>query len=174
MSEFSNLEGKKPAALRDLAKQLKIIGRYQMDKAALIVAINATLAEKIAPKADAPKTDDPKPAATDPVSMAKIRIDDCREVLKAERASMLKETTPAGIASAKNKVAAAENRLRIAKLDLKEIKQAIKKASKGEGFSWKRLIGWTALGLTAAGLGVGSAMILDRGNGAEEVNGDKL
>lgn len=167
MSKFENLEGQKPAALRDLAKELKIIGRYQMDKAALIEAINATLAEKIAPKTDAPK-----PAATDPVSIAKKKVIRCRKKLVDERKSMLKATKEFDVATAKNRVKAAENLLRIAKMQLKEIKKSLKE--KPEGFSWKKLAGWSALLITSAGIGVGAAMVLDKTNGEEAENGDSL
>jgi len=165
--KYSNLKSKTLADLRDLAKGLKIVGRYQMDKEALIEAINASLAETSRKTKKAEKA-----PANDPISMAKATVKESRAKLKEARNNLLDQTTEAGIADAKNKVKAAENVLRMAKEQLKDTKKA---AREGREFSWKSILGWAALVLVSAAGGAGTAMLLER-NGTEvtPTNGDTI
>lgn len=153
--------------LRDEAKKLNIVGRFQMDKDQLIEAIAVAKTEK-GSKVKAEKTD--------PISIAAKLVADAKTDLKEARENLLKQETADGVQKAKLEIKAAENRLRIKKAQLKEVKKAAKEAN-GKFFSWSTL-GWTALLLSlAAGVGIGTAALTEKYATPSESgtgNGDNL
>jgi len=108
----------------------------------------------------------------DPIALIMESLKINRKSLKDARERLYKETTETGIESAKNAIRAAENRVRLIKEKMKRTRRDQKE---NVPFSWSALLGIIALVVTAAGTGVGVAMLLDNGSEAIAVgNGDNL
>jgi hypothetical protein len=165
-----DLKSKTLTDLRKLAGENSIIGRFQMGKEELIMAIETSISDaKAKPAAQAIPATPPK---TDPIALLVEVLKVNKNELKTARKRFYNETTEDGIESAKNCVKAAENKCRLTKVELKKARKAERE---DEPFSWGALIGVGALVLTAAGVGAGAAMLLDNGSEADAGgNGDSL
>jgi chromosome segregation ATPase len=172
---MSDLKSKKPAELRDIANGLGIVGRFQMKKEELIVAIETTLAEKTAHKKSS--KNEPKPKVN-PLELCDEDIRSIKEELKTARTNYFKlAKTAESVQQSRDEIHAIENRLKAAKAFRKEVRAEIKAAAReNRKFDWKTFLTYVLATGVGVAIPVGVSVLMDtlKTSEVEAVNGDDL